>query len=216
MAPNKAGFNLKLQLAGPQWRLFSRRRQDPRFKKYAHRIWARDGYQCQACGYSARNGLEVLNLDGNYARSKPENMITTCLFCAQSHFLDAVGHGLPGNGILIYCPSLTQSEINAISHVIAHGLVLGGKYAADAKTQYRSLRLRSQLVEKTLGEGMSDPSRYVRLMIDIVSDSLEAFDQAFQQNIRLLPDVLAFSAVTQERVLEAFHELQFSSEVLSS
>jgi intracellular multiplication protein IcmJ len=71
-------LQLAVNLSG--WRIFVRRKSDKAFLPVAKRIYQRDAYTCQYCGFQAQDYQEIVNLDGNYANNKPENLITACCF----------------------------------------------------------------------------------------------------------------------------------------
>lgn len=195
---------ISLQIAGVQWQYFSRRRADKRFVPFAEKVWARDNHQCRYCGFSSREHMEVVNLNGNYRQNTLSNMTTSCAFCTPCFFLDGIGQGLPGTGVFIYMPDMTQGELNALCHVLMHGLVVGsGEQLSQLRSHYRSLRLRSQLVEKHIGEGFSDIAQYVRVLADAKSEKLADFQEAFQENVRFLPDLAAFSPIIQDCAVSA-------------
>ena len=83
----------ELQLAANLngWRLFARRREDKAFLPVAQRVYDRDHYMCQYCGFQAKEFQEVVNIDGNYAHNTMSNLITACCFCSQCLFLESVG-----------------------------------------------------------------------------------------------------------------------------
>lgn len=195
---------ISLQIAGVQWQYFSRRRADQRFSTFAEKVWARDNHECRYCGYSSREHMEVINLNGNYRQNTLSNMVTSCFFCAPCFFLDGIGQGLPGSGVFIYMPDMTQGELNALCHVLMQGLVAGGgEQQSQLRSHYRSLRLRVQLVEKHIGEGFSDIAQYVRVLSDVPPEKLVSFQEIFHENIRFLPDLAAFSPLVQDCVVSA-------------
>ena len=71
---------MELQLAAnlSGWRLFVRRKEDKAFLPVAKRVFERDQYTCQYCGFLAQEYQEIANVDGNYTNNKLSNMITTC------------------------------------------------------------------------------------------------------------------------------------------
>jgi hypothetical protein len=96
---------------------------DDVFKSVAHR----SGGACQGCGFFSptsadilgRGGgqafLEIHHLDGNRADSKPDNLAALCRFC------HAVFHcGEDTDASIIFCPWLTQAQINRVANVCLH------------------------------------------------------------------------------------------------
>lgn len=178
---------IELSATESHWRLFSIRKSDPKFDAFSQRIFERDQYTCQYCGFCATSHLEVINVDKNYRNNHIDNLATACPFCAQCFFLDGVGKGDAGGGILIYLPEMSQNDLNAFCHVLFSQIISGGRSAADAKTVYRNLRLRSQYVEKELGKGLSDPCTYGQLLIDAHIQDKEKLHQALMSKLRVLP-----------------------------
>src|SRR5690242_3446848 len=100
-------LQLAVNLVG--WRLFLRRKEDKAFLPVAKRVFNRDDYTCQYCGFQAREYQEVVNIDGNYNHNKLSNMITACCFCTQCLFLQAVGLDEMSGGQLIFLPEMSQA-----------------------------------------------------------------------------------------------------------
>ena len=157
MSSNQTPYPLRLMATPGAWRLYSGRKADPRFKAFEQKVFQRDRYTCQFCGFQARLYQDIVNLDGNYANNRLNNMATACCFCSQCFFLESVGVGGYGGGTLIYLPELTQSEVNSLCHVLFCAVTNDTGYKNSAQTIYRSFKFRSQIVEEKFGEGTSDP-----------------------------------------------------------
>jgi intracellular multiplication protein IcmJ len=181
-------------LARPgNWRLFATRRGDPAFQKFSERVFVRDSYTCQYCGFQAQQFQEVVNLDRNFYNNKLSNMVTACCFCAQCFFLEAVGRSDYGGGRLIYLPEITQSDLNGLCHVLFCAIANASDYRADAQDIYRNLKFRSQPVEQELGEGMSNPRMLGQILIESQVKVDERVNQEIFTNLRLLPSRTKFS-----------------------
>src|SRR5271155_5016350 len=100
-------LHLAVNLVG--WRIFVRRKEDKAFLSVAKKVYERDLYTCQYCGFQAKEYQEVVNADGNYTNNKLSNMITACCFCSQCLFLETLGLSDVGGGQLIYAPEITQA-----------------------------------------------------------------------------------------------------------
>ena len=174
------------------WRLFTIRKSDSKFEKFQQQILERDRYTCQYCGFTSKHGMEVINADSDYRHNKFDNLVTACHFCMQCFFLDGIGKSDYGGGTLIYMPEMTQTELNALCHVLFAMMVSGGPSSADAKTIYRNLRLRSQPVEKELGKGLSVPSVYGQLLIDSSVENKSQLHQELMQKLRILPTMTRY------------------------
>jgi intracellular multiplication protein IcmJ len=106
-------YPIKLSAAPNAWRLFMLRKADPSFAAFGKKIFERDNYTCQFCGFRAINYQEVINLDQNYNNNQPRNLVTACCFCAQCFFIESIGKQDYGGGTIIYLPKVTQNDLNA-------------------------------------------------------------------------------------------------------
>lgn len=182
---------LRLMASPTAWRLYSARKSDPKFAEYERKVWERDHYICQYCGFQAKKHQDVVNIDGNFSNNRMANMVTACCFCAQCFFLESVGVGGYGGGTLIYVPEMSQTELNSLCHVLFCAITNDTGYKQSAQAIYRSLKFRSKNVENKFGEGTSDPSIMGQLIIDSDVNNKETMDQMFE-NIRLLPSRAKF------------------------
>ncbi len=198
---------IQLSATESNWRLFSVRKADRHFKTYEERVFSRDQYTCQYCGFKSKQYMDVINADGNYRHNQVDNLVTACHFCSQCFFLDGIGKSDFGGGMLIYLPEMTQGELNAMCHVLFSMMVSGGRSSADAKTVYRNLRLRSQYVEKELGPGLSNPSTYGQLLIDSTINNKAETHQLLMNNLRVLPTMTQYTNQIEAWTLEALKEM---------
>lgn len=202
-------YNIKLSATESNWRLFMVRKADPKFGAFAQKIFTRDQHTCQFCGFKSKQFQESVNLDGNYRNNRLSNLATACVFCAQCFFLEAIGKGDFSGGTLIVLPEMTQGELNALCHVLFNAIVTGNSDNTQAKNIYRGLRLRSQTVEKELGEGMSSPALYGHMLIDAQVDNKHEFCQSLEPNLRVLPALSQFTTQVETWALEGLQALQF-------
>jgi intracellular multiplication protein IcmJ len=134
-------------------------------------------------------------------------MATACPFCAQCHFIQAIGsHGF-GGGTLIYLPHLSQEKLNALCHAVFCDLINSTPRFTHAKSIYRELKLLAQPIERKLGEGMSAPEIYGQLLIENISGNVEDFHETLMESTRLLPRLEKFTGLIQDYTLEACGEL---------
>nr|AAS91970.1 IcmJ protein [Legionella pneumophila] len=206
MADNQQRCELKLIASPGSWRLYSARKIDERFKSYEQKIFQRDRYTCQFCGFQARLYQDIVNLDGDYTNNRLSNLVTACCFCAQCFFVESVGVGGYGGGTLIYLPELTQAELNSLCHVLFCAITNDTGYKSSAQNIYRSFKFRSQIVEEKFGEGTSDPAIFGQLMIDSGVNSEEIREKLFK-NIRLLPSRAKFRKLIEKWAASALEEI---------
>lgn len=206
MTEKQERCTLKLMATPGSWRLYSARKVDERFKEFEKKVFLRDRYTCQFCGFQARLFQEIVNLDGNYTNNKFSNLVTACCFCSQCFFIESVGVGGYGGGTLIYLPELTQAELNSLCHVLFCAITNDTGYKSSAQNIYRSFKFRSQLVEEKFGEGTSDPAIFGQLMIDSGVKTEEVRSQILQ-NILLLPSRAKFRKQIEKWAASALEEI---------
>lgn len=199
-------FSLKLMASPSAWRLHSARCADERFKSHEKRVFDRDKYTCQFCGFQAKLYQDVVNLDGNFSNNKLDNLVTACCFCSQCFFIESVGVGGYGGGTLIYLPELSQPELNSLCHVLFCAITNDTGYKNSAQTIYRGFKLRSQAIEDKFGEGTSDPAIFGHLLIDSGHIGDDCANQLLQ-DIRLLPSRAKFRKQIEGWAASALKEM---------
>lgn len=207
MSENQTTMELKLQASVGSWRMYSARKADPRFKEFETKVFARDKYTCQFCGFQAKLYQDVINLDNNYANNRLSNMVTACCFCAQCFFVESVGVGGFGGGNLVYLPEMTQAELSSMCHVLFCAITNDTGYKNTAQGIYRTLKMRTQQVEDKFGEGTSDPAIFGQLVIDAGVNDEATKDKLFH-NIRLLPSRAKFRKQIEHWAAKALEELK--------
>ncbi|MDX1837491.1 HNH endonuclease [Legionella taurinensis] len=210
MVMNQEQSKLKLVASAGAWRLYSARKADERFRAFELKVFQRDRYTCQFCGFQARLFQEVVNLDNDYTNNRLSNLVTACCFCAQCFFIESVGVGGYGGGTLIYLPELSQTELNSLCHVLFCAITNDTGYKSSAQNIYRSFKFRSQIVEEKFGEGTSDPAIFGQLIIDSGATAPETLDKLFN-NIRLLPSRAKFRKQIERWAASALEEITESS-----
>lgn len=101
---------IQLKAVPGAYLLFSRRKADSAFRKFQQKIFMRDRFACQFCGFQARDHQEVVNLDHNYRNNKVNNLVTACVFCTQCFFMESIGMANEGGGTLVYLPEMSKSN----------------------------------------------------------------------------------------------------------
>lgn len=182
---------LELRASADSWRLFSARKADVNFSNFEKKVWERDQYKCRFCGFQAQTFQEVVNIDGNFRNNRIENLATSCIFCTQTFFLESIGLGGFGGGIMIYFPELTQNKINALCHVLFCAITNNSAYKTMAQNIYLNFKLRSALIESKFGEGATEPASFGHLLIDSKHFGAEKLHQ-LTQGVRLLPSRARF------------------------
>ncbi|GAB4222671.1 MAG: type IVB secretion system protein IcmJDotN [Gammaproteobacteria bacterium] len=201
---------LSLSVKPGAWRLFTMRKADPAFRKFQTKVLERDNYTCQFCGFQAKDYQEVVNVDNNYQHNKLSNMATACCFCTQCFFLEAVGAGDYGGGTLVYLPEISQGELNSFCHVIFCAITNDTGYKASAQSLYRSLKFRSQVIEKKFTEGAEQPAMFGQLLIDAGLKDEEI--SKILKDLRLLPSRAKFRKQIEHWAASALEALAENTE----
>lgn len=198
---------IQLSVNEAHWRLYTTRKNDAAFKKFEKKVLDRDNHTCRYCGFQSKKFNEIVNIDGNYLNNKLSNLTVACPFCAQCFFLEAIGKSDGTGGILIYLPEISQAHLNAFCHTLFNALVTGTSFKSEAKNIYRSLRLRSQTIEKELGGGFSNPAMYGQMIIDSGLDQQDAKHLLIKDSVRVLPQYKAFIKYIHAWCMESFDTL---------
>lgn len=189
------------------WRLFTMRKEDLAFLTFRDKVFQRDKYTCQFCGFQAKQYQEVVNLDQNYRHNHLTNLVTACCFCAQCLFFEAVSKQDYGGGTLIYLPEISQAVLNGLCHVLFCAMANATAHRMNAQGIYRSLRARGQKVEEEFGEGMNDPTLFVNLLMETPLSDREAIGHRMLDNLRLLPSRTKFTVQIEAWAKSALNEL---------
>ena len=201
-------YPLTLRAVPGAWRMFSARKGDNAFRAFAQKVYERDNYTCQFCGFQAKEYQEVVNLNHDYYYNKLSNLVTACCFCAQCLFIESIGVEEYGGGTLIYLPEITQGQLNAFCHVLFCAITNDTGYKSSAQTIYRTFKFRSQMVEDKFGEGSSDPAAFAQLLLNAGMESdYKKIEKTILNNICLLPSMSKFRKQIERWAATALEEL---------
>ena len=124
---------INLTATESNWRLFMRERPILPFSLFKKKYLVEINIPAAFCGFQSKLFLESINLDGNYLNNRIANLVTSCYFCAQCFFLDAIGKSDFGGGILIHLPEMEQGELNAFCHVLFAVIITNNSFSSEAK-----------------------------------------------------------------------------------
>lgn len=198
-------LQLAVNLEG--WRMFAKRREDKAFQPVSERVFTRDIYTCQYCGFQAKQYQQVVNADGNYKNNKLSNLITACCFCSQCLFIESVGLEESGGGQLIFLPEISQVDLNSFCHVLFCAMGNTTGYQESAQAIYRDLKFRSQPIEKKFGAGTSNPAVFGQLILEYNAQSQDTKIDDILNQFRLLPSHVKFKVQLDAWAADALEEL---------
>ena len=198
---------LELVIRPGNWRSFSRRSQDARFAPTQEKIFNRDHYSCQFCGFQAHQFQEVVNVDGNYRNSRSDNLVTCCPFCTQCFFIESIGVGGFGGGRLVYLPDITQAELNSFCHVIFCAMTNATDYRDSAQALYRNLKACAKPIEEKFGRDASIPGLFCQMLIEQDED-VTKLSRDLLKDVRLLPLYPSFKKQLEVWASAAEQELE--------
>ena len=197
---------LELRASPDSWRLFSARKADTQFNHFEKKVFERDSYRCQYCSFQTRLYQEVVNIDGNFRNNKLSNMATSCVFCTQCFFIESIGVGGFGGGVLIYLPEFSQAEVNSICHVLFCAIFNNSGYKNTAQNIYLNFKMRSSIVDAKFGEGASEPANFGYLLIDAAHVGEEKLKK-MTNGLRLLPSRARFRTQIEAWAASAISEI---------
>lgn len=200
-------YELRLAVNLMGWRIFARRKEDKKFLPVAKRVYERDRYVCQFCGFQAKEFQDIINLDGNYANNDIKNLVTACCFCSQCLFLQSVGIDEMSGGQLIYLPEMSQGDLNSFCHVLFCAMGNSTGYQESAQTIYRSFKFRGQAVENKFGTGTSNPSIFGQMLVEY-QDQFPKQGSEVLKDLRLLPSNVKFRVQLDAWAASALKELE--------
>lgn len=187
---------LLLQVSQGNWQKFIARRMSPSFRNIAQKIMQRDRYTCQYCEFQAKEYMDIVNHDQNYANNAASNLVTACPFCSQCFFLESVGIDDMSGGQLIYLPEISQAQLNSFCHILFFAMNSKAVYQDNAQIIYRHLKARNKSLETLLGEGNVDPRQLGTVIVEYQELPQTKSNKKlplFLKDIRLLPLQVKFS-----------------------
>lgn len=173
------------------WRLFNARRKNSDFQKIAQKVFVRDKYKCQFCGFRDLLHQEVANLNGNYRQNELSNLATCCALCIECNFLGVLGRG----NRIIYFPQMSQAELMHVTRVLFCLTSSKTAFAETAKSLYRNLRQLVQPVDEIFGKDASVSDLFGQSLLDTQGMSAE-MQKKVMRPLRLLPNQQNFEEQT--------------------
>lgn len=147
------------------------------------KVFERDNHTCRCCGFVAKKYQEILFVNSNTQDFRPQNMVTTCIFCHQCFNLEYVSD--MRSGVLIWLPEITQDRLHHIARALYVARISQGDMADAARKALDTLMGRREEVKKRLGT--DDPYILSMILKDYLSDKHYYYRQKKLEGIRLFP-----------------------------
>lgn len=192
MSNDISRLQLGLYASAHNWRYFMVRKSDPSFLPFKNKVLKRDHYTCRYCGFRSGCHMEVVNANQDYTRNVFSNLVTACPFCCQCLFLESMEQMGIAGGTLIMQEDISQSELNAVAHGMFALMLSNSDRVSVVKNLYRSWRMEAKQVEKSLGEGMSQPALLGKALVESNVSVKEHLQQQGWSALRLLPSFNAY------------------------
>lgn len=117
---------------------------DREFSAVREDVLIAQGYRCQGCGFESRPAgkrpsgyMEVHHLNHDHTDNRRQNLAAFCPIC---HRVFHLGYaGIRGSGFIIYCPWLTQAQINNLCITLFKAADSGGIHEEAAMDLYTEL-----------------------------------------------------------------------------
>ena len=147
------------------------------------KILERDKNTCRFCGFESKKYQEILILNHQEDDIRTANLATSCIFCHQCFHLEKVSQ--MRSGALIWCPELSQAEINQLTKAIYIARISQGAMADAARKSLDTLMARREEVKTRLGT--DDPFILSTVLRDYLSSKSYAGRVEKLDGVRLLP-----------------------------
>lgn len=175
---------------------------DRRFSEIRPAVLERDDHTCKFCNFKSMRYQEVHHLDDNHGNNEQSNLVTACGWCHMCFHLGMCG--LKDSGVVIWCPELTQAQINNLCRSIFVSIANNGKYSETCRKVYNILESRSNLIKDELGESAIKPEVIGQAFMDMSEEEYSNRDKKFP-GLRILPKMLAFSEIVSYWQTENAH-----------
>ena len=111
------------------------------------RIFTRDNYECQYCGFKSEKFQLIHVKDGDPKNKSDDNLTTSCIFCHQCFNLDKISE--MKSGTLIWMPEITQAQVHHLARSIYVGRITQGPMADTARrTLEMIMKRREEAIER--------------------------------------------------------------------
>lgn len=160
--------------------------EDPRMMKIIDKIFERDKYTCQFCGWRSKKYQEIHHLDHNHDNFNEKNLVTACPCCHQVFHLPSVS--LSKGGVMIWLPEIPQNVLNNLCINLFMAME-NPEMENMAKSIYIDLERRKDFVNQYISNNNIygyDPAIFAEALIELQEH--ENIVSKFHENLRILPN----------------------------
>lgn len=147
------------------------------------KVFERDGYVCQCCGFKSQKYQDVHFLNGLRSDIRTENMATACIFCHQCFNLDEVSE--MRSGVLVWLPEIEQTTLHHIARAVYVARISQGPIADAARRSLDVLMKRRDEIRNRLGT--DDPYILATVLKDYISQKSYEEREGKLDGVRLFP-----------------------------
>lgn len=129
------------------------------------KIFERDGFSCQCCGFTSKKYQEILHLNADPQDFRESNLATSCIFCHQCFNFEKVSD--MRSGVLIWLPEIEQDELHHIARAIYVARISQGPVAEAARKALDIIMSRREEVKNRIST--DDPYILTTVLRDYLS-----------------------------------------------
>lgn len=147
------------------------------------KIFERDGFTCQCCGFHSKKYQEVHALNHNAQDVRESNLTTTCIFCHQCFNIEKVSD--MKSGVLLWLPEIEQAELHHIARAIYVARISQGPVAEAARTSLDTIMARREEAQNRIST--NDPYILATVLRDYLGPKHYSQRSDKLSGIRLFP-----------------------------
>lgn len=147
------------------------------------KIFERDGYTCQCCGFKSKKYQEILHKNQRLSDISEANLATVCIFCHQCFNLENVSK--MRSGALIWLPEIDQPTLHHIARAIYVARISQGPVAEAARRALDVLMSRREVLKKRIHT--DDPYILSMVLRDYLGEKHYAGRAEKLKGVRLFP-----------------------------
>jgi intracellular multiplication protein IcmJ len=152
-------------------------------KELKQKIFERDDFTCQCCGFQSKKYQEIHHKNHNPADFSEDNLLTVCIFCHQCFCLENVSS--MKSGVLIWLPEIDQAMLHHLARAIYVARISQGPVAEAARKSLDIIMGRRE--EATRRVHTDDPYILAMVLKDYLGPKHYAERQKKLEGLRLFP-----------------------------